>query len=73
MPEPGRSNAAQRQSADDGRSGQGRLELSVEERWAVVAYLRALQLSQSASVEQLPPDIRQRLESAPPNKVKSPP
>src|SRR6266404_2927490 len=41
-------------------------ELSVEERWAVVAYLRALQLAQSSSVDQLPPDVRQKLESAPP-------
>jgi mono/diheme cytochrome c family protein len=41
-------------------------ELSIEERWAVVAYLRALQLSQSTSVEQLPPDVRRTLESAPP-------
>jgi mono/diheme cytochrome c family protein len=36
-------------------------ELSEEERWAVVAYLRALQLSQRASVEQLPPALRDRL------------
>jgi mono/diheme cytochrome c family protein len=41
-------------------------ELSLEERWAVVAYLRALQLSQSAFVDQLPPAVRQKLESAPP-------
>jgi mono/diheme cytochrome c family protein len=41
-------------------------ELTAEERWAVVAYLRALQLSQSVSVDQLPPAIRGRLESAPP-------
>jgi mono/diheme cytochrome c family protein len=40
-------------------------ELSVEERWAVVAYLRALQLSQSVSVDQLPPAVRQKLESTP--------
>jgi mono/diheme cytochrome c family protein len=37
-------------------------ELSVEDRWAVVAYVRALQLSQHASVEQLPEGARQILE-----------
>jgi len=40
-------------------------ELSIEERWAVVAYIRALQLSQNASVDQLPPDVRRTLEFAP--------
>jgi mono/diheme cytochrome c family protein len=40
-------------------------ELTVEERWAVVAYLRALQLSQTTSVGALPPDIRQQLEALP--------
>jgi|HubBroStandDraft_5_1064220.scaffolds.fasta_scaffold51055_2 hypothetical protein len=40
-------------------------ELTVEERWAVVAYLRALQLSQNTTVGALPPDIRQQLESLP--------
>ncbi len=37
-------------------------ELTVEDRWAVVAYVRALQLSQHATVEQLPPDARRKLE-----------
>ncbi|HVI23942.1 MAG TPA: cytochrome c [Myxococcales bacterium] len=36
-------------------------ELSVEERWAVVAYLRALQLSQSAPIAMAPADERERL------------
>ncbi len=36
--------------------------LPVEERWAIVAYLRALQLSQSARLEELPPAERARLE-----------
>jgi hypothetical protein len=40
-------------------------ELTVEERWAVVAYLRALQLSQSTAVADLPPEVRQRLEAQP--------
>ncbi len=37
-------------------------QLSVEDRWAVVAYVRALQLSQYGTIEQVPPDVRQRLE-----------
>jgi len=36
--------------------------LSVHDRWAVVAYVRALQLSQHATVDQLPPELRGRLE-----------
>ncbi len=36
--------------------------LPVEDRWAVVAYVRALQLSQHASLDQLPPEARRRLE-----------
>jgi hypothetical protein len=42
-------------------------ELSVEERWAVVAYLRALQISQNTPVGSLPPEIRQQLEALPAN------
>ncbi|HET8733682.1 MAG TPA: cytochrome c [Anaeromyxobacteraceae bacterium] len=37
-------------------------ELTVQDRWAVVAYVRALQLSQHATVDQVPPDVRRRLE-----------
>lgn len=37
-------------------------ELTVEERWAVVAYVRALQLSQSAHIERLPIEQRRRIE-----------
>lgn len=36
--------------------------LTVEDRWAVVAYLRALQLSQATPVERLPAEDRARLE-----------
>jgi mono/diheme cytochrome c family protein len=36
-------------------------ELDTRERWAVVAYLRALQLSQSARLEAAPPEERARL------------
>jgi mono/diheme cytochrome c family protein len=35
--------------------------LSVHDRWAVVAYVRALQLSQYAPVEQLPAELRGQL------------
>jgi mono/diheme cytochrome c family protein len=37
-------------------------QLTVEERWAVVSYVRALQLSQRARLEQAPPEERARLE-----------
>ena len=36
-------------------------ELSPEERWAVVAYVRALELSQHATLDQLPADLRARV------------
>lgn len=37
-------------------------ELSVQDRWAVVAYVRALQLSQNAPLDLLPPEERAKLE-----------
>ncbi len=37
-------------------------QLSPQDRWAVVGYVRALQLSQHAPVDQLPPALRKRLE-----------
>jgi mono/diheme cytochrome c family protein len=37
-------------------------ELPVRDRWAIVAYVRALQLSQNASLDQLPPEARRQLE-----------
>jgi hypothetical protein len=37
-------------------------ELSIEERWAVVAYVRALQVSQNVPVGALPPEARRQLE-----------
>jgi mono/diheme cytochrome c family protein len=37
-------------------------ELSIEDRWAVVGYVRALQLSQHAALEQVPPDARRRIQ-----------
>lgn len=36
--------------------------LTVRERWAVIAYVRALQLSQNVPVDQLPADLRGQLE-----------
>jgi mono/diheme cytochrome c family protein len=41
-------------------------ELTVEERWAVVAYVRALQVSQSVPVTELPPDLRRKLDQEAP-------
>ena len=37
-------------------------QLSVQDRWAVVAYVRALQLSQHATVDSLPHEVRERVE-----------
>jgi len=39
-------------------------QLPVEDRWAVVAYVRALQISQSQTVSDIPPEERTRLEAA---------
>jgi mono/diheme cytochrome c family protein len=33
-----------------------------DDRWAVVSYVKALQLSQHASVAEVPPDVRAQLE-----------
>ena len=38
-------------------------QVPVEDRWAIVAYIRALQLSQRAPLAQLPPAERQKLEA----------
>ena len=38
-------------------------KLTAEDRWAVVAYVRALQLSQNASLDDVPPGLRGSLES----------
>jgi mono/diheme cytochrome c family protein len=38
--------------------------LAVDERWAVVAYLRALTLTAHAELDALPPEIRQRAQEA---------
>ncbi len=36
-------------------------QISVEDRWAIIAYLRALQLSRLGSVDDLPVDVRAKL------------
>jgi mono/diheme cytochrome c family protein len=41
-------------------------ELTIEERWGVVAYLRALQLSQTATVADVPPAHRAELDAPTP-------
>ena len=48
-------------------------ELTIEERWAVVAYVRALQLSQGTPAVELPGDVRQRLEALPASATSLPP
>ena len=35
-----------------------------DDRWAIIAYIRALQLSQNAKADDLPATIRARLEAA---------
>ncbi len=40
--------------------------VSVEDRWRIAAYIRALQLSQHATLDDVPAQTRQRLESQPP-------
>jgi len=37
--------------------------IPVDDRWRIIAYIRALQLSQAAKVDDVPADIRQKLES----------
>ena len=40
-------------------------QIDVPDRWAIIAYVRALQLSQNARIASVPPDERARLESLP--------
>jgi hypothetical protein len=47
-------------------------ELDVNERWAVIAYLRALQLSQNATVEMVPADKRGELSAPAPAREEHP-
>jgi mono/diheme cytochrome c family protein len=36
-------------------------QVPVEDRWAIIAYIRALQISQNATINDLPPDMRAKL------------
>ena len=36
-------------------------QIEPRDRWAIVAYVRALQLSQNASIDDVPPDARGQL------------
>jgi hypothetical protein len=38
-------------------------QIPPRDRWAIAAYIRALQLSQHATLADVPADVRQRLES----------
>jgi mono/diheme cytochrome c family protein len=40
-------------------------QISITDRWAIVAYLRALQLSQHAALNDVPPEVRPTLEAQP--------
>ena len=40
-------------------------QVPVQDRWAIVAYIRALQLSQHATLDDVPVDQRQALEGQP--------
>jgi len=40
-------------------------QIDVPDRWAIIAYVRALQLSQNARIASVPPEERARLESLP--------
>jgi mono/diheme cytochrome c family protein len=41
-------------------------EVAIPDRWAITAYIRALQLSQHARIEDVPEDVRQSLRSGGP-------
>jgi cbb3-type cytochrome c oxidase subunit III len=50
-----------------GRQASLAAQIPVADRWAIVAYVRALQLSQHAPLAAVPPEERRRLESLPPS------
>jgi hypothetical protein len=41
--------------------------ISAEDRWKIVAYIRALQMSQGARVSDLPPELQQKLNNPQPS------
>ena len=47
-------------------------KVSPHDRWAIAAYVRALQLSQHAALADLPPEDRERVKSAGPSEGKRP-
>jgi mono/diheme cytochrome c family protein len=47
-------------------------ELNVRERWAVVAYVKALQMSQTAPLTKAPPEVRTQLERQGPEEPAQP-
>jgi mono/diheme cytochrome c family protein len=46
------------------------VQVAPEDRWAIIAYIRALQLSQYATVDLLPTQDREQVEAADPSKRK---
>jgi mono/diheme cytochrome c family protein len=40
-------------------------QVPVADRWAIIAYIRALQLSEHATINDVPPDLRAKLGAAP--------
>ena len=44
-----------------------------DDRWRIIAYIRALQLSESAKIQDVPPDVRQNLPVEPPPRGIAPP
>ncbi|MBV9327297.1 MAG: cytochrome c [Chloroflexi bacterium] len=40
-------------------------QIPVQDRWAIIAYIRALQLSQNATLDDVPPDQQAQLEQQP--------
>jgi mono/diheme cytochrome c family protein len=43
------------------------VQVPVEDRWAIIAYIRALQLSQHATIIDLPADLRAKIDASPIN------
>jgi mono/diheme cytochrome c family protein len=77
MPQPPSLDGERLRSADDQHfydvisNGYGAMyahgdRIRPKDRWAIVAYIRALQLSQHASLDDVPPEVKQRLLSEKP-------
>jgi mono/diheme cytochrome c family protein len=47
-------------------------QIPVRDRWAIVAYVRALQLSHNAKMSDLPPDVREKVMHPPMEKKETP-